>query len=96
MAENPGCEESDKEDSVFYAFFSCLCKGIKFYELKDVGLNYWHHVTLEREPNNPYDCNAVVAHAISSEGKPLMLVHVEKQAAEWLSFLLSCPFCIYG
>ena len=59
---------------------------MQIYELKDVDLNSWHHVSPERELNNPYDCNAVVVHAISSEGRPLVLRHVEKQAAEWLSF----------
>ena len=54
----PGCDRGDK-DSVFYAFFSCQCKGIKFYELKDVVLDFGHHVSLHREPSNPYDCNAV-------------------------------------
>ena len=68
MDEKPGCDRGDK-DSVFYAFFSCQCKGIKFYELKDVVLDFGHHVSLHREPSNPYDCNAVVATAITSEGR---------------------------
>ena len=45
MDEKPGCDR----DSVFYAFFSCQCKGIKFYELKDVVLDFGHHVSLHRK-----------------------------------------------
>ena len=50
MDEKPGCDRGDK-DSVFYAFSSCQCKGIKFYELKDVVLDFGHHVSLHREPS---------------------------------------------
>ena len=47
MDEKPGCDRGDK-DIVFYAFSSCQCKGI---ELKDVVLDFGHHVSLHREPS---------------------------------------------
>ena len=47
---------------------------------------FLHYVSLQQEPSNPYDCNAVVVHAISSEGRQLTLGHVEKLPTElWCS-----------
>ena len=43
MATNNGGDE----ESVFYAFFSCKCKGIKFNDLREAGLEFWQHVTLK-------------------------------------------------
>ena len=84
------------EESVFYAFFSCKCKGIKFYDLREAGLEFWQHVTFVREPSNPQDCNAVMVCTVSRNGKELKIGHIEKEAAEWLSSLLLGPFCIYN
>ena len=84
------------EESVFYAYFSCKCKGIKFYDLREADLEFWQHVMSVREPSNPHDCNAVMVCTVSRNGKELKIGHIEKEAAEWLSSLLLGPFRIYG
>ena len=38
------------EENVFYAFFTCKCRGIKFYDLVNVELEFWHSVSFQREP----------------------------------------------
>ena len=95
-------EMATRKTDVFYAFFECECKGIKFYDLEDVGLTFWQHVWFEREPWNPHDCNAVAVWA-KREAKrsdrtagKYKLGHVAKGPAEWLSLLLTQPFRIYG
>ena len=61
------------EENVFYAFFTCKCRGIKFYDLVNVELEFWHSVSFQREPENPHDCNAVLVYTITEDKRKLML-----------------------
>lgn len=74
------------------AFFSCQCRGIKFYDLSDVSVMQGDRITFVREPHNPRDSNSV---AVFSRGGT-MLGHIAKEAAEWLSPMLLGPFRITG
>ena len=74
------------------AFFSCQCRGIKFYDLSDIGARQGDGVVLVREPHNPRDSNSV---AVFLRGGA-MLGHVAKEAAKWLSPMLLGPFRITG
>ena len=77
--------------------FHCQCRGVKFYDLRSAGAEWGTNLDLVKEPDNPYDpvCVAAWVPGIPGErgagGRPLMLGHVAKEAARWLSPLLLVP-----
>ena len=77
--------------------FHCQCRGVKFYDLRSTGAEWGTKLDLVKEPDNPYDplCVAAWVPGIPGErgagGRPLMLGHVAKEAARWLSPLLLVP-----
>ena len=75
------------------AFFSCQVRGIKFYDLSNIGAREGERVFLEREPSNPHHPNCVGVF-LGGGGGRRMLGHVARQAAEWLSPMLLGPFRI--
>ena len=70
------------------AFFPCQSRGIKFYDLSEIGAREGDGVILVREPHNTQDSNCV---AMFLHGGA-MLGHVAKEVAEWLFPMLLGPF----
>ena len=78
------------EENKLLAFFECQCRGVKFYQLRDVSARYGTPVSLQREPTNVHDALCVAAYVPGSRRRgPLMLGHVAREAARWLYPLLS-------
>ena len=46
------------------AFFSCECRGVKFYGLSDGGELFGSRVTFARNPDHPMDPNCVEVMAV--------------------------------
>lgn len=83
-------------ESTLLAFFGCLCRGVKFYHLAEVGAEVFSRVRFERDPSNSRDPNCVEVFVSSTTGQWRKLGHVAREAAEWLSPLLTGPFNIFG
>ena len=82
-----------KEFEMFLAFFSCECRGVKFYDVKSVGAKWWTKVSLVKEPSNRHNpfCVAVWTSDRRSP-RQLQLGHVAKEAARWIHPLLQPPY----
>ena len=78
------------------AFFSCECRGVKFYGSSDAGELFGSRVTFIRNPDHPMDPNCVEVMVIKQEGNHYKLGHIAAEAAEWLSPMLLGPFDIKG
>ena len=72
---------------VLLAFFTCYCRGVKFYDLAEVGARQGSKVRFVRDPGNPYDTNCVEVW-LCEDGRRQKLGHAAKEAAEWLSPML--------
>ena len=68
------------------AYFSCRCRGVKFYQLSEVGTRDFTPLAFVRDPSNMYDRNCVEVKLRSSSGPKIG--HVEKNVAAKLSCLL--------
>ena len=73
------------------AFFSCECRGVKFYGLSNAGELFGSQVTFRRNPDNCKDPNCVEVMVAKRK-----LGHIAAEAAEWLSPMLLGPFNIKG
>ena len=73
------------------AFFSCECRGVKFYGLSNAGELFGSQVTFRRNPDNCKDPNCVEVMVTKRK-----LGHIAAEAAEWLSPMLLRPFNIKG
>ena len=85
-------------DFVDLAFFTCVCRGVKFYDAGVGGplLPLSTRLAFKREPGNLYDPNAVLVFVVGSGGTLTCLGHVDKEAARWLSPLLLGPYTVSG
>ena len=73
------------------ARFTCQCRGIKFYQLAEVGAQVSSVVRFKREPRNPHDPNSVIV-SVCCGGQEKRFGHVARKAAWWLFRLLEGPF----
>ena len=79
--------------AMFLAFFESQVRGVKFYDLREAGARWGTSLRLVKEPSNPHDPLCVAAWVPGSpSSRPLMLGHVAKEAARWLSQLLRPPY----
>ena len=68
-------------------------QGVKFYRLKDARLECWTSVRFVCEPENEHDCFCVAVRVPRAAGRwasGMLLGHVAREAAQWLSPLLLC------
>ena len=72
---------------VLLAFFTCHCRGVKFYDLAEVGARQGSKVRFVRDPGNPCDTNCVEVW-LCEDGRRQKLGYVAKEAAECLSPML--------
>ena len=77
-------------DYVDLAFFTCVCRGVKFYNagIGDRLAPLSSRLVFKREPENVHDQNAVLVYVVGLEGELTALGYVAKEAACWLSPLL--------
>ena len=73
------------------AFFSCECRGVKFYGLSNADELFGSQVTFKRNPDHFKDPNCVEVMVAKCK-----LGHIAAEAAEWLSPMLLGQFKIKG
>ena len=79
------------------AFFVTECRGVKFYDFKRHHLEFGTKLRFVRQPFHPKDANCVEVLVMGKPGRRgYKLGHVQAEAAEWLSQLLTGPFHITG
>ena len=83
-------------DYIDLAFFTCVCRGVKFHGISGRRLPYGTELAFRREPTNPYDSNAVLVFVVESGRRLTPPGHVAAEAARWLSPLLLGPYTVCG
>ena len=80
------------------AFFTCVCRGVKFYDAGVGGLllPLLTRLAFKHDSFNLYYPKAVLVSVVGSEGTLICLGHVDKEAVRWLSPLLLCPYTVSG
>ena len=56
------------------ALISCQCRGIKFYDLSDIGARQGDGFILVREPHNPRDSNCIAVFLRGSATRDLRIL----------------------
>ena len=72
-------------------FFTTECRGVKFYSLRDGGVDCGDELSFVRRPHHSKDPNCIEVRVRSQK-----LGHVATEAAEWLSPMLLGPFRVTG
>ena len=75
------------------ASFHCQFSGVKYYDLRSAGAKWGTKLDVVKDPHDPLRVAAWVPGLPSerARGRPLMLGHLAKEAARWLSPLLLVP-----
>ena len=71
------------------AFFSCECRGVKFYGLSDADELFGSQVAFTRNPGHHKDPNCVEVMVKQPGNIYYKLGHITAEAAEWLSPMLN-------
>ena len=81
----------DLDEPCMLAFFCCEVAGVRLNQLGRRELRVFDEVYFVREPTNPYDSNSVLVKTVI-RGRHIVLGHVAREAARWLSPLLLASF----